>query len=279
MKNQEKDLDHQLQSLLGRLREAEDQEGDLSSRLGTCICLCIDCLRQLRHSIADHGFPDSRTEIYFFKHIKPVIVARCRYYQGVHQLHLSEWKGCRTRERERLTKELEAIGQVFERHQLLWQYYRSGSKALDEQFFLRGKVDWQTLPFPPGFDELFSTCCDEQLAELLAMEQLMQYIDQRLQENDAPHSQSIRGTATTTIRCTATATEIIELGYALYLVGFFDNGKASIRKIMDHLQETWQVDLSNYYHTFAQLAERKQPARFLNRLLQQYNRYLNSKDD
>lgn len=277
MNNHQSDLARHFQALRDRLQEIEDQGGDLLTRLDTCIRLCAVSLRQFRQSVTDHGFPDRTTEIYFFKHIKPGVLGRYTYYRRVHQLHLGELKGCRRHEKERLTRELEAISLVFERNILLWQYYRSGSTALDEQYFLRGNEDWKILPLSTHFDDLFSTCCDGQLAELLALEQLMSYIDQRLQENGDTASRPGRQAAQGAIHCTASVAEIIELGYALCQAGFFDNGKASVRSVMEHLQEIWNVDLSNYYHAFAQLAERKQPARFLNRLLQQYNRYLDSK--
>ncbi|MBO9562110.1 MAG: RteC domain-containing protein [Niastella sp.] len=279
MNNHQSDLLNDFQSLLNRLQETEDQPGDLLTRLDTCIRLCSDSLRQFRQSVIEHGFPDQATEIYFFKYIKPGVLGRYTFYRLVHQLHLGELKGCRRHEKERLTKELAAISLAFERNAAFWQYYRSGSMALDEQYFLRGSGDWKIQPLATHFDDLFSTCCDGQLAELLAFEQLMAYIDERLSDNGDAPTPPVRNTTAGAIRCTATVSEIIELGYALHLAGFFDNGKASIKRVMVHLQETWQVDLSNYYHTFAQLAERKQPARFLNRLLQQYSRYLDNKID
>lgn len=279
MINLQSDLARDFQALLDRLQEEEDKESDLFTRLDSCILLCTDSLRQFRQSVTDHGFPDQATEIYFFKHIKPGVLSRYMYYRRVHQLHLAELTGCWRQEKERLTRELAAISQEFGRNNALWQYYRSGSRTFDEQYFLRDNVDWKIQPLSARFDELFSTCCDEQLAELLALERLMAYIDQRLQDSVDPASRPVRDATAGAIRCTATISEITELGYALQLVGFFDNGKASIRSVMEDLQKKWDVDLSDYYHVFAQLTERKQPARFLNRLLQQYNRYLDSKGD
>lgn len=279
MINHQSDLARDFQALLDRLQEAEDKEGDLSTRLDSCIRLCTDSLRQFRQSVTDHGFPDSATDIYFFKHIKPSVLSRHTYYRRVYHLHLAALTGCWRQEKERLMTELVAITQEVGRNNALLQYYRSGSSTFDEQYFLRSNVDWKVQPLSSRFDDLFTTCCDEQLADLLTLERLMPYIDQWLQADGDPASRPTRENTHEVIRCTASNSEIIELGYALYLVGFFENGKASIKSVMEHLQKIFNVDLSNYYHVFAQLAERKQPARFLNLLLKLYNRYLNSKGD
>ncbi len=65
---------------------------------------------------------------------------------------------------------------------------------------------------------LFSTSFDGQLAELHAMDLLMQHIDQQLSMAGDPASITTAGSAGPPLRCTASETEVVELAYALYVL-------------------------------------------------------------
>ncbi len=254
-----------LHTLFGHLQETEDQESDPITRTGICIKLCMDSLQQLRRSIMEQGFPDRAAEIHFFKYIKPVIVGRYTFYRRIHQLHLGELKGWK-QEKERLARELDAASRFFEQHTSFWCYYRSGSQVLDEQYFLRGNDDWQLHPLHTGFDDLFSTGGDEQLAELLSMELFMEYIDRRLEQQGDPASGPKRHPTAPALRCTASVSELVELGYALYVIGFFQSAK-TIKETMEQMSATFGVELSRYYDVFVNIKERKiNVTRFLDKL-------------
>lgn len=267
------ELVQQLSDLLTRLQQEEEKDGELSTCMGVCTRLCVDHLRLLRQSITTQGFPDAATEIYFFKHVKPVIAGRYTYYCRVLQLQndaLNVW----SLEKERLAKELDQISQFFGHHAHLWRYYRSGSTAYDEQYFLRGKDDWLQHASASGFDDLFSTSFDGQLAELHAMDLLMQHIDQRLSMAGDPASANNRREPCPPLRCTASVTEVVELAYALYVSGFFAS-PCSIKEVIQGLADTFQVNLANFYGAFGQIRERKiNTTRFLDKLRSALDYYI-----
>jgi hypothetical protein len=248
-----------LQSWQLRLQDAEARETNWPARLETCIRICEESLVQLRQRVMEHSFPGKDCEIYFFKQVKPAIRARYIYYQKLYRLHLGYFNGSGLLEKERLEKELRDIACYFADNHVFYTYYRSGSTHHDELFFVRGQYDWKICPEANHFDSIFSTSFDGKLAELMAYEMLMKYIDGVLNPSlklTEPVTTS-RPAAANTLQCTASMTDIVELGYALHAAGFFNYGKASIKDIMKLLSDVLQVNLRNYSHTFFQIRERK----------------------
>ena len=275
-----------LQSWQLRLQDAEARETDWPARLEACIRICEESLVQLRQKVMEHSFPGKDCEIYFFKQVKPVIRARYIYYQKLYRLHLGYFNGSGLLEKERLEKELRDIACYFADNHVFYTYYRNGFTHHDELFFVRGQYDWKICPEANHFDSIFSTSFDGKLAELMAHELLMKYIDGMLNPSlklnePAPLcgvTTSRPAAAADTLQCTASITDIVELGYALYANGFFNNGKASIKDIMHLLSATLKVNLGKFYDTSIQVRERKNPTQFLDDLKSSVIRYFNQFD-
>ena len=274
-----------LQSWQLRLQDAEARETDLPARLETCIRICEESLVQLRQRVMEHSFPGKDCEIYFFKQVKPVIRARYIYYQKLYRLHLGYFNGSGLLEKERLEKELRDIACYFADNHVFYTYYRNGSTHHDELFFVRGQYDWKICPEANHFDSIFSTSFDGKLAELMAYELLMKYIDGMLNPSlkltePAPHcGVTTSRPAADTLQCTASLTDIVELGYALQNCGFFNHGKVSIKEVMAFLADAFKVDLRNFYHLFLRLRVRKNPAKFLDELKTSLIRHIENADD
>lgn len=270
-------IEQQLQSLVNRLAEIERKEVDLVKRMKNCIRLCHDLLGSWRHDVAQKGFPDQRSEIYFFKQAKPQVAARYRYYQRVLQLDLGAWKGVWNQE-QRLMKEMTYIEQVFDQYRPLWEYCQSGAVHLDDAWFMRGQEHWLLHAGTGHFDESFSTLCDAQLAELLAAEMYSQYIGRRLSGDEDRVVADYINPGGNAIIYTGSVTQATVLGYALYEVNSFSHGKASRNGVMEQLGKQWNVDLRNHRQTINRLIGQQEPDRVLKDLLEGFNRFLDSKD-
>jgi hypothetical protein len=85
-----------------RLQDAEAGERDQLARLETCIRICEESLLELRQWVTERSFPDRDCEIYFFKQVKPVMLARYIFYQKVYRLHIGYYNGSGLLEKERL---------------------------------------------------------------------------------------------------------------------------------------------------------------------------------
>src|SRR5687767_1064361 len=96
-----------------RLQDAEAGEPDQLARIETCIRICEESLLQLRQWVMERSFPDRDCEIYFFKQVKPVIMARYLYYQKIYRLHIGYFNGSGLLAKERLERELQDITRYF----------------------------------------------------------------------------------------------------------------------------------------------------------------------
>jgi hypothetical protein len=266
------------------LQDAEAGECDLPARVEKCIRICEESLLELRQWVMERSFPDRDCEIYFFKQVKPVIMARYIYYQKVYRLHIGYFNGSGLLEKARLERELKDIARYFADNRDLYTYYRMGYTHHDELFFVRGAYDWKICPEVNHFDGAFSTSGDGKLAELMAYELLLKYIDGMLNPSvklaESPTLTASRPAAAGTLQCTASITDIVELGYALHAAGFFNNGKASIRDIMTFLSTVLQKDLHHYARLFFQIQERKgNVTKYLDELKTGFVRYINQLDE
>ncbi|OQP58932.1 RteC domain-containing protein [Niastella populi] len=266
-----------------RLQETEAAESDQLTRLETCIHICEESLLQLRQWVTERTFPGKDWEIYFFKQVKPVIMARYIYYQKVYRLHIGYFKGSGMLEKKRLEHELQVIARYFSDNADLYAYYRMGYTHHDELYFVRGAYNWKICPEVNHFDTVFSTSCDGKLAELMAYELLLKYIDGMLNLSvkliEPAAVTASRPAAASTLQCTASLTDVVELGYALQNCGFFNHGKASIKDIMTFMANEFKVDLRNFYHLFVRLRGRKNPTRFIDELKAGLLRHIESEDD
>jgi hypothetical protein len=267
-----------------RLQDAETAETDLPARIETCIHICEESLMQLRQWVTERTFPDRDCEICFFKQVKPVIMARYIYYQKIYRLHIGYFNGSGLLEKERLEHELQAIARYFADNADLYTYYRMGYTHHDELYFVRGAYNWKICPDVNHFDAIFSTSGDGKLAELMAYELLLKYIDGMLNPSvkltEHASVTASRPAASSTLQCTASLTDIVELGYALHANGFFNNGKASVKDIMNLLSEVLQLNLRNYAQTFYQIRERKNnPTKFIEELRADLTRFIEQLGD
>ena len=70
------------------------------------------------------------------------------------------------------------------------------------------------------------------------------------------------------INWTATKTDLIELIYALKVSGAIDGGTGNINQISQQLSTMFNLDLGNFYKTYAEIKNRsKDRTKFLNKLI------------
>lgn len=277
MPNKITELCSQYDTLLKRLDEAENEGSELNTRLEQCGRLCLAALREFRTSITADGFPDSDTEIHFFKKIKPAIAGRQIYYKWVHRLHLGELKGCWLKEKERLTFELDVITKIFKKEADFLQYIRGGGTALDSIYFLREHYDWGLSPLSTDVDEHFNTCKDGQLAELIALEMQMQYLTQLLRAGEEKATALKKEAGEEPLKWTGTQSEFTELIYFLFAAVILNHGKATLIGIKKALERAFQFEVPEFYHLGGQLFERKEQLRFTKRATLLLLRYLESR--
>lgn len=56
---------------------------------------------------------------------------------------------------------------------------------------------------------------------------------------------------------TGSKTDLIELIYALYYAGFFNNGNTDIKEIAAYFEQVFNIELGKVYRTFLEIRARK----------------------
>ena len=125
-----RDLDNDL----SRMTEVSD---DGSEQREYAIGLCKIALSRMRKLVIEEGFPDVKSEINFFKKMKPLAYSKLLYYHTIFDIESKRKKADIPVVRRYFQQRLFKIQEYMEEHQMKVQYYRSGFTHLDEKYFLR----------------------------------------------------------------------------------------------------------------------------------------------
>lgn len=68
------------------------------------------------------------------------------------------------------------------------------------------------------------------------------------------------------VQWTGTKIELIELMYALLLKGSINNSQIKLKELAEIFEKFFQVDFGDYFHTFSEIKNRKNPTLFIDNL-------------
>ena len=177
----------------------------------TIIKQIIHSLSDLKGHVLKNGFKSIDEEVFFFKHQKPVIVAKLIYYNSIYKIETRKPYGAKSIKKY-LKKELRKLKKFFEHNIDFYKYYRSGNSFLDENFFSRGKHDirlWlDTFYFEA--DHRFCTSHDYKVAKIIANDLIQVYLEDQLNRNYKNRSNE------SSLSWTGSKAALTELIYALY---------------------------------------------------------------
>lgn len=229
------------------------EQGDVLASYEKVIKLILNKISELKKYVLDKGFKNQQEEILFFKHQKPVIVAKLIYYNTIYKIETRKPYGAKSTKKY-LNKELKKLKRFFNRNLEFYKYYRSNNSYVDEKFFVRRNHDiklWlDTYYFET--DHNFSTSHDYKVAKILANDLIQVYIEGQLYQNN--QEKSVDNLA---LNWTGSKASLIELIYALHLQGVLNNGNADIKLIVKMFESNLNIDLGDFYHTFMELKSRK----------------------
>ncbi|MCT3648403.1 RteC domain-containing protein [Elizabethkingia anophelis] len=221
-------------------------------RFEAAIQLITQSLSDLKEFILKNDFKNTDEEIIFFKCQKPVIVSKLIYYNAIYKIETRKPYGAK-RIKKYFTKELKKLKRFFDNNLDFYKYYRSNNSFFDEKYFIRGKHDirlWlDTFYFEA--DHRFSTSHDYKVAKIIANDLIQVYLEDRL------NNINVKKGSDNSLKWTASKTALTELIYALYSHGVFNNGNTDIKLIARAFEDTFNIDLGNFYHTFMELKARK----------------------
>lgn len=246
-------------------------------RLETIIKLIIECLSELKEYVLKRGFRNNNEEIFFFKYQKPTLVSKLIYYNEIYKIEAKKPLGEKSRKKY-LNKELKKLKRYFDNNLEFYKYYRTNNSFLDDKMFLRRNHDIKLLleSYHFQYDHTFSTSHDYEVAKIIANDLIQVYIEDQLYNK----IQEDTSTTLKKLNWTGSKVALIELIYALHYQGVFNDGNADIRLIAKYFENTFNVNLGNYYQTYLELRNRKiNPTKFLDALREGLIRKMNEQDE
>ena len=261
------------QKLLSELQQqlnlihAETTEPIEYAELG--IKASIAVLEKLKTKFISHEFQNKQEEIDFFRNCKPQLASKLIYYNEIYTITSNKPIGSKKTIRNYYKAELNKLELFFNENLEFYRYYRTGNRALDNKYFLRGRYDLKlTLDsFYFQADQRFSTSHDYKVAQILANDALKVFLESELQKLEC-NTVSIPNTNIPSSQIwTGSKVALVELIYALHAEGVFNNGNTELKELVNSFESAFGVDLGQFNRVFLEIRSRKsERTKFLNAL-------------
>lgn len=232
-----------------------------------------NCLNALRSEVLLNSFDSPKKEIYFFKHQKPYIKGRLIFYLNLSSYLFEKPKVSKSAQRKFMNLKLSEISKEHCKHIDFVNYYKLEESKNDKTYFLRGVEQFElfidnTTIFE---DPKFSTLRDHLASKIVAYDLLIQFYAKELEglknKNTKPPIQEVQTHRDTSLKWTASNTELVEGLFALVEVGAINNGNVEMTKLVEFCKNHLGIDLGNIYNTFTQIKNRKKdPTKFIDKL-------------
>ena len=208
----------------------------------------MEVVRQLRQAVITYRFKDKHEEVTFFKEVKPVLLSQYYFYKSKFSLVLFDTYRDRESRLDNYYQHLQKMEHYVTQHQAFYAYCMSGATSKDQAYFVRNNHYLEFL----DTDDQFSTGYDHILARFLAMELERDYVKDAIQslEREASQQPGI-------LTWTASKVALVELVYALYSVGCFNQGNAELKQIVALVEGVFNINLGHYNRTFSEIRIRK----------------------
>jgi hypothetical protein len=267
-----------LENDLSRMKEVSE---NVPEQLEYGIGQCKVALDRMRKLVVDEGFPDQKSEIYFFKKIKPTVYSKLLYYQAVFDLESKLQKADIPVIRRYFQRRLYKINEYMEEHQVKVQYFKCGFKHLDEKYFVRenAEIPLELRSSQHLLDEDFFTWHDHTFSTIMANEMLIDYIRKELNKldnadgYDQNHFKSL-------LKWTANKIDLGEIIYALLYSGAVNNGNATIIELAEAFEQIFNVEIKEDIYRYRLDIQKRMidQTKFLNQLIAILQRMIDDKD-
>lgn len=239
---------------------------------------------QLKVFIFKYKFQNQSEEIQFFKEIKPSFFSKLIFHITIYNIETKRPSGGDKVNKRYISNELDKLKRYFDDNLEFYKYYRTNSNYLDHKYFVRGKHDIRLSldTFYFETDPKFSTSHDFKVSKILANDLIQVYLEDKILSIDRKDNSSNKTQTLPKIKLSWSdnKTDLIELIYALYYQGVFDNGKSDLKEIATYFEAVFNVDLGDYYRTYHQLRLRKNNrTKYLDMLKEKLSKRMNENDD
>ena len=229
------------------------------------IGFCQKILEDYRKGIRLEIFEEVSSEIRFFKDHKQHPQSYLIFYYNLLRYELefpNQEEGSR---RKYILRKIEEINEFFLSQIDFIQYLELEQDYMDEFYFTRKFNDknFHSIRIYDR-DPEFSTSHDLLLSELKAQKLFLLFLQSKLMEMNHPSEKVVEEGPR--FQWTSSKVALTELIYALYHSGTINNGKISLKELVEKLENIMEIELGDYHHTFLRLRARTEPVKFIEKL-------------
>ena len=239
---------------------------------------CIQkSLMELKDYVIQNPLVDQRSEIEFYKKIKPAFYSHKVYEVELYNLVTNQPVGPVQTIAGYLEDELKQVKRFLGLNAFHYHYYKFGAVELDNLYFVRG-AKLSTIPLPeiPESDPGFSTSMDYLFAKFMAYELIQSHLIQQLIGLTNPELLHIekKGGQFRDLKWTGDAINLVEIAYGIYHTGQVNNGNASLTQIVLWLEENLQINIGRAHRRFTEISRRKRlsPTKYLDQMRDAINK-------
>jgi len=238
------------------------------------LSLSIVTLNQLRKQLRTKDFfINQEDEIHFFKVDKPFINGRIKFFSKVRRFIFEKPNASIVKQIDYVSGMIDKLEKHKMRNLEFFQYTRHCNLSLDHIYFVRGndKLDFPVDTSHYFTDPEFSTSHDNLAAQVISYDLLSNYYQLELKslrkQNENIAVEEISPAILNGLSWTASKTDLVELIYALHSSGAIRNGQAEISKMAEVCATLFDINLNNFYKTYAEIKNReKDSTKFLDQL-------------
>lgn len=270
-----------LNEMNGQIEFIEAEFEDEIHRAEEIIGVIIKTIDVLKKIVHKYKFKSRNEEIHFFKEIKPQFTSKLYYYNTILRIETQKPIGANEVLKSYYQLEQSRIKAFFDNNLDFYKYYRFRNNYLDEKYFLRGNFDIKNnlVDFFIELDPKFSTSHDNKVANIIANDLLLIYIDKKIIELDVLDNR-VNIQQRSKVNWTGSKASLIELLYAVYKSNNFNNGNMGFNEIITEFENFLNVNLGNYYKTINDIKNRKNGrTKFLQYLNDNLNQYFFESDE
>jgi hypothetical protein len=250
------------------------------ARLKHTLALTSGHINSMKDEIIKDGFPSMEAEIHFFKYVKPGFYALQVFEVDFYSLTANTQVGTTEMIRSYYEQELLYLFRFFRTHAFHYQYYRTGARDLDGQYFTRdgkpGDIPVLEIVDPwPGFSSPLAYL----FAKFIAYERLQNYLIDQLTVLYAGGKQPEKNAKPVPkLRWTGEAINLVEVAYGWWLTGQINDGNATITDIIRWLEEKLSIKIGVPNARWAQISARthSEPTKFLDRMSESVQQRINN---
>lgn len=266
-----------------RLYELQQHHTDYLKQAHFGIILCRRILDMLKVSVLEHGFSSKQEEVHFFRDIKMEPMRYLVYYLNVRSFEQRMPKVGQIPKTNFFNQERDRVNTFFDAHINFQIYMEQGLEHSDKRYFLRRYLN----EFPPVFeddyyrDPDYNTAYDKLWSTIKGFGLYGRYLDEQKKLLDIQNGLAMGLPLARTpkkLELTLKNPRIIELMYALVLVGGINNGNVKLKEVADFIKEYFGIDLGDYSHTFHRFRDRLNPTMFLDLMKKKLLAYMNKLD-